>query len=98
MGQERGKAGQGGSKEPKPIPTPPCGAGLKSRPFLAPPPLRGRECGGEARRGGTKLLFQLRSTRRGFVRLWADSIDQYVTTMLNFVKILITIYKINTIQ
>ena len=36
-------AGRGGSKKCKPIPIPPRGSGLKSRPILAPPPLRGRE-------------------------------------------------------
>ena len=35
--------GRGGSKKCKPIPAPPRGAGLKSHPILAPPPLRGGE-------------------------------------------------------
>ena len=55
--------GRGGSKKCKPIPAPPRGAGLKSRPILAPSPLRGGENphgpkrggAGQAGRGGVKL-------------------------------------------
>ena len=44
--------GRGGSKKCKPIPAPPCGAGLKSCPIPAPPPLRGGENPHGAKRGG----------------------------------------------
>ena len=55
--------GRGGSKKCKPIPAPPRGAGLKSRPILAPSPLRGGENphgprqggAGQVGRGGVKL-------------------------------------------
>ena len=48
----QGEAGHGGSKKCKPIPAPPCGAGLKSCPIPAPPPLRGGENLHGAKRGG----------------------------------------------
>ena len=44
--------GRGGSKKCKPIPAPPCGAGLKSRPIPAPSPLRGGENPHGAKWGG----------------------------------------------
>ena len=44
--------GWGGSKKSKFISTPPRGAGLKSYPILAPPPLRGGENPRGAKRGG----------------------------------------------
>ena len=44
--------GRGGSEKCKPIPTPPRGVGLKSRPISAPPPLRGGENPHGAKRGG----------------------------------------------
>ena len=51
----QGKAEYVGSKETKPIPAPPHGARLKSRPIFAPPPLRDGEnpCG--IKRGEAKL-------------------------------------------
>ena len=45
-------AGWGGSKKCKPIPAPSHGAGLKSCPIPAPPPLRGGENPHGAKRGG----------------------------------------------
>ena len=50
----RGGAGMGwgGSKKCKPIPTPPRGVGLKSRPIPAPPPLRDGENPHGTKRGG----------------------------------------------
>ena len=52
---ERGKDGEGrgGSKKFKPILPLPHGAGLKSYPIPAPPPLRGGENPREAKWGGT---------------------------------------------
>ena len=47
----RDGTGRGGSKKCKLIPTSPRGAGLKSRPIPAPPPLRGRENLHEAKWG-----------------------------------------------
>ena len=47
-----GRAGRDGSKKCKPIPPPPHGAGLKSRPIPAPPPLRSGENLHGAKRGG----------------------------------------------
>ena len=44
--------GRGGSKKSKPILTPPYGAGLKSRPIPAPPPLQGGENPHEVKWGG----------------------------------------------
>ena len=44
--------GRGGSKKCKPILAPPRGAGLKSYPIPAPPPLRGGENPHGAKRGG----------------------------------------------
>ena len=44
--------GRGGSKKCKPIPALACGAGLKSRPILAPSPLQGGENPHGAKRGG----------------------------------------------
>ena len=44
--------GRGGSKKCKLIPAPPRGAGLKSCPIPAPPPLRGEENPHGAKRGG----------------------------------------------
>ena len=44
--------GWGGSKKCKPIPTPPRGAGLKSRSIPAPSPLRDRENPHWMKRGG----------------------------------------------
>lgn len=97
----RGENGEGqdGSKSLNPSHLAPwSGAKISPLPCLTTFAGRGNPVRGEAGRGGTKLLSLLRRTRRGFVRLWADSINQYVTTVLNFVKILITIYKTNTIQ
>ena len=51
-GAGRGGAGWGGSKKCKPIPTLSRGAGLKSHPIPAPPPLRGGENPHGAKRGG----------------------------------------------
>ena len=45
-------AGRVGFKKCKPIPAPPCGAGLKSHPIPAPPFLRGGENPHGAKRGG----------------------------------------------
>ena len=52
----RDGVGRGRSKKSKPILTSPHGAGLKSCPIFAPPPLRGGENlhRGEARRDGSK--------------------------------------------
>ena len=47
-----GRGGAGGSKKCKPIPAPSRGAGLKSHPILAPPPLQGGENPHGAKRGG----------------------------------------------
>ena len=44
--------GRGGSKKCKPIPASPRGAGLKSCPIPAPPPLRGGENPHGAKQGG----------------------------------------------
>ena len=46
-----GRAGWGGSKKSKPIPTSPRGAGLKYCPIPAPPPLRGGKNPRWAKRG-----------------------------------------------
>ena len=48
----QGGVGRGGSKNCKPIPVPPRGAGLKSRPIPAPLPLWGGENPHGAKRGG----------------------------------------------
>ena len=48
----RDGVGRDESKKSKPIPTSSCGAGLKSCPILAPPPLRGGENPHGAKRGG----------------------------------------------
>ena len=45
--------GRGGSKKSKPIPAPPYGAGLKSCPISALPPLQGKENPRGVKRGGT---------------------------------------------
>ena len=47
-----GGAGRGGSKKCKPIPAPPCGVDLKSRPIPASPTLWGRENPHGTKRGG----------------------------------------------
>ena len=52
QGRERGGTGQGRSKKCKPILALPRGAGLKSRPIPALPPLRGGENPHGAKRGG----------------------------------------------
>ena len=50
--------GRGGSKKCKPIPTPPRGVGLKSRPIPASPPLRGGENPHGVKRGGAGQVGQ----------------------------------------
>ena len=52
MGRDGAGMGRGGSKKCKPIPAPPCGAGLKSYPIPAPPPLRSGKNPHGAKRGG----------------------------------------------
>ena len=52
QGRERGGTGRGRSKKCKPILALPRGAGLKSRPIPAPPPLRGGENPRELKQGG----------------------------------------------
>ena len=52
MGRDGAGMGRGGSKKCKPIPAPPCGAGLKSCPILAPSPLWGGENPHGMKRGG----------------------------------------------
>ena len=47
-----GWAGGGESKKCKPIPTPPRGVRLKSRPIPAPPPLQGKENPHGVKQGG----------------------------------------------
>ena len=46
-----GRAGRGGSKKSKPIPTSPHGVGLKSCPIPTPPPLRDEENPRRVKRG-----------------------------------------------
>ena len=83
--------GRGGSKKCKSIPAPPRGAGLKSLPIPAPPPLRGGENPHGAKRGGTgqagRGKIAIPSSKHIFWLVWNFSKFKFIDLKLKILSL-----------